>query len=165
MSTNIHEPSSVRSAADLPPPRDRKDIRPVSPPFANVSFHTFSHYLTGGAVLLLAFYLWRLTVWKGEAGGWWNLALGRTPGANPMLGKNQADAYDAGSQGNAYQGSADGGAGAGKAGDDKTVQNRIEDLARALGMPPTDLASAIANAVHQHVPPASLSSVSASQTG
>ena len=50
-------------------------------------------------------------------------------------------------------------------GKDATVDDRINDLAAALGMPSKDLASAIASAVHEYVPPASLSSVAAHQTG
>jgi hypothetical protein len=44
---------------------------------------------------------------------------------------------------------------------DLTVEDRIRDLADALGMPSGDLARAIAVAVREYVPPASLSSVSA----
>jgi hypothetical protein len=40
------------------------------------------------------------------------------------------------------------------------VEDRINALADALGMPSKELASAIAGAVKQYVPPASLSSVS-----
>jgi len=47
----------------------------------------------------------------------------------------------------------------------ETVEDRINALADALGMPSRDLASAIAGAVKQYVPPASLSSVAAHQTG
>lgn len=42
-----------------------------------------------------------------------------------------------------------------------TVEQRINELADALGMPGADLARAIAVAVREYVPPASLSSVSA----
>jgi hypothetical protein len=42
-----------------------------------------------------------------------------------------------------------------------TIEQRINDLAEALGMPSGDLASAIAIAVREFVPPASLSSISA----
>jgi len=48
------------------------------------------------------------------------------------------------------------------------VEDRINALAEALGMPPKELASAIASAVKQYVPPASLSSMSlaaAKETG
>lgn len=42
-----------------------------------------------------------------------------------------------------------------------TAEDRINELAAALGMPSKDLAMAIADAVREHVPPASLSSVAA----
>jgi hypothetical protein len=42
-----------------------------------------------------------------------------------------------------------------------SVEDRINELADALGMPSGDLASAIAVAVREFVPPASLSSISA----
>ena len=47
----------------------------------------------------------------------------------------------------------------------ETVEERINALALALGMPSKELASAIAVAVRQHVPPASLSSITAKETG
>lgn len=40
------------------------------------------------------------------------------------------------------------------------MEDRINALAEALGMPPKELASAIAGVVREYVPPASLSSVS-----
>lgn len=46
-----------------------------------------------------------------------------------------------------------------------SVEERINELASALGMPSKDLASAIANVVREYVPPASLSSISSHQTG
>jgi len=45
------------------------------------------------------------------------------------------------------------------------VEDRINALATALGMPPKDLAKAIAGAVREYVPPASLSSIRARETG
>ena len=48
---------------------------------------------------------------------------------------------------------------------DDSVEKRINDLAEALGIPSKDLAGAIAVAVREYVPPASLSSVAAEETG
>ena len=45
------------------------------------------------------------------------------------------------------------------------MEERINALAKALGMPSKDLAIAIASAVREYVPPASLSSVAAKETG
>ena len=52
-----------------------------------------------------------------------------------------------------------------EAGEDQSVEDRINELARVLGIPSKKLASAIADAVRQNVPPASLSSVAAKETG
>ncbi|PPQ86486.1 hypothetical protein CVT26_012080, partial [Gymnopilus dilepis] len=46
-----------------------------------------------------------------------------------------------------------------------TVEAHIEGLAAALGMPTNEVASAIASAVRAYVPPASLSSIAAKETG
>jgi len=48
---------------------------------------------------------------------------------------------------------------------DESVEDRINGLARALGIPSKELASAIAGAVRQYVPSASLSSIVAKETG
>jgi len=48
---------------------------------------------------------------------------------------------------------------------DESVEDRINGLGRALGIPSKELASAIAGVVRQYVPPASLSSIAAKETG
>jgi len=48
-------------------------------------------------------------------------------------------------------------------GQENTVESHIEALAKALGMPTPELASAIAAAVRAYVPPASLSSIKAAE--
>lgn len=45
----------------------------------------------------------------------------------------------------------------------QNVEQQIRELAKALGLPSRELASAIAQAVQHHLPPASLSSVSAAE--
>jgi hypothetical protein len=47
----------------------------------------------------------------------------------------------------------------------ESVEDRINGLAMALGIPSKELASAIAGLVRQYVPPASLSSIVAKETG
>ncbi|KAL7282917.1 hypothetical protein ACG7TL_002335 [Trametes sanguinea] len=141
--------SAVKGPEDLPPPRDRKGIRDVSPPLSNTPLHRFNYYIVLFAAMAIAFYSWRLLAWKSEVGGWWNLALGkRPPGADAVVGTATATAAPTA-------------ASSGKS----TVEDRINDLAAALGMPSRDLAVAIADAVREHVPPASLSSVAAHETG
>ncbi|KIP02374.1 hypothetical protein PHLGIDRAFT_130777 [Phlebiopsis gigantea 11061_1 CR5-6] len=152
MSESIRGETSVNSKADLPPPRDRKGIRPVSPPLSNMSVRRFSHYMTFALALVIAFYAWRLTVWKAEAGSWWNLVLGKQP---PAFRDGNTSGGPAVPNVTPTMGS----------GRDATVEERIHELAVALGMPSKDLASAIAVAVHEHVPPATLSSLAAHQTG
>jgi len=154
MSESIRGKSAVKSKQDLPPPRDRKGIRPVTPPFMKTSMARFNYYMAVFVALVLAFYAWRLMIWKAEAGSWWNLMLGKQPpamrngDAGNGSGVSMADVTPtAGSR------------------VDLTVEERINELASALGMPSKDLASAIAVAVHDHVPPATLSSVAAHQTG
>ncbi|KAH9850456.1 hypothetical protein C2E23DRAFT_887353 [Lenzites betulinus] len=137
--------SAVKSPSDLPPPRDRQGIRPVSPPFSHTPLYRFNYYIALLAAGAFAFYAWRLLQWKADVGGWWNLALGRRPPG--------ADAVIAGAVGAVTGGPSQPG----------TVESRINELAAALGMPSRDLAIAIAGAVRQHVPPASLSSVAANE--
>ena len=48
---------------------------------------------------------------------------------------------------------------------DESVEDHINGLARALGIPSKELASAIAGVVQQYVPPVSLSSIAAKETG
>ena len=154
MSSSIHAESAIKSKDDMPPPRDHKGMRSVSPPLSNISFRKFNHYMVICTALLFAFYAWRLTVWKADAGGWWNLALGKKP---PAFRDDNIAASVAGASIPATSGDNSRG--------DLTVEERINDLASALGMPSKDLASAIAGAVHDYVPPATMSSIASHQTG
>jgi hypothetical protein len=113
---------------------------------SNVRFNTFVYILSGLALAFIVFNVWRLLQLKTAAGGWWNLALGRRPHGT-MDGDAAAHGYESGE---------------GKGGEGG-VEDRINALAEALGMPSHELASAIADAVKHHVPPASLSSISASE--
>ncbi|EJF59473.1 hypothetical protein DICSQDRAFT_89335 [Dichomitus squalens LYAD-421 SS1] len=148
--------SVVNSPSDLPPPRERKAVRDDVPlPFSRTPLHRFNYYLALFAALLMAFYGWRMLQWKAEYGGWWNLALGhRPPGAAQTLNNSGASATPSASSTNgayASQGSTG----------NPSVEDKIQELAAALGMPSSDLSAAIASAVREHVPPASLSSVAA----
>jgi len=153
MSSAINGDTVVRSKSDLPPPRDRKMLRPVSPPLSNTPLHRFNYYIALAAVIFFAIYAWRITQWKAEAGSWWNLVLGKKP---PAFRNVQSGAEG-------YNPPAGGSAGVKSSG--ASVEDRINELASALGMPSKDLASAIADAVREYVPPASISSIAASQTG
>lgn len=78
------------------------------------------------------------------AGGWWNLVRGR------RLDDSATRPYSYGVGGN----------GRGETIGDG-VEDRINALAEALGIPPRELASAIAGALKSHISPASLTSLSA----
>ncbi|KAJ3513084.1 hypothetical protein NMY22_g15150 [Coprinellus aureogranulatus] len=142
--TSTQSPKTTQK--NLPPPRRGKAIRrDISLPFEHTSLSKFIYGLVFLTTLLSAFYAYRMVQHKNEVGGWWNLALGRRP---DMV----QDAY----------------ATAGKANEKPTehgVEQKINELAEALGMPSNELASAIALAVRNYVPPASLSSVAAKETG
>lgn len=89
--------------------------------------------------------------WKSEVGGWWNLAVGKRP---PKIQTQDGGGWNK-RQGKAQKGHHR----------SETVEDRINALAEALGMPSKDLASAIAGAVKEYVPPATLSSIAAHETG
>ncbi|KAJ7901056.1 hypothetical protein B0H14DRAFT_3123624 [Mycena olivaceomarginata] len=140
--------------AALPPKRQGPLVKPVDKPLASTRLNRLIYLLLLLSTLLSAYYGYRVVQWKTDVGGWWNLALGRRPpqikfddGERPGSKKSQPIKEKK------------------KTASSETVEERINALADALGMPSRDLASAIAGAVRQHVPPASLSSVAAHQTG
>ncbi|KAJ7019865.1 hypothetical protein C8F04DRAFT_1146297 [Mycena alexandri] len=138
-----------RDQSELPPKREKPALASVERPLKYTRLNRLIYLLILLSTLLSAYYGYRVVQWKTEVGGWWNLAVGKRP---PQL------KYEGGERPKAKK--------AKKAKDTgETVEDRINALADALGMPSRDLASAIAGAVKQYVPPASLSSVAAHQTG
>ncbi|KAF8831892.1 hypothetical protein HHX47_DHR1000902 [Lentinula edodes] len=140
--------SPTVTQANLPPKREGKPLRRVQPPLKNTRLTNLIYILVILSTLLTAFYSYRMLQWKSEVGGWWNLALGKQPPAA------QATPVDTGSN-SRRRDTTDGGG----------VEDKINALAEALGMPPQDLAKAIAVAVREYVPPASLSSIKQRETG
>ncbi|KIK70461.1 hypothetical protein GYMLUDRAFT_89497 [Collybiopsis luxurians FD-317 M1] len=135
------------SKQDLPPKREGKRLQRVQPPLKSTRLTNLIYILVLLSTLLTAFYSYRLMQWKSEVGGWWNLALGKKPFAA------QSTPVDPGQRQNTRsQNSGD-------------VEDKINALAEALGMPSQDLAKAIAVAVREYVPPASLSSIKERETG
>ena len=147
--------------SDLPPSRPRKKaLQRVSPPLSSLSLNKLIYILALFAVLLTAFYSYRIVQYKGQAGGWWNLLLGKRP---PQL---QNEYHGASSNMNWDQHPKSGGhkwwaressssqPGSAGASGGSVVEDRINALAEALGMPPKELASAIAAAVKEYVPSA-----------
>ncbi|KAJ7479772.1 hypothetical protein FB451DRAFT_1350919 [Mycena latifolia] len=143
--------SNSTRPSDLPPKREGPSMKPVSKPLSSTRLNRLIYLLILLSTLLSAYYGYRVIQWKTEVGGWWNLALGKRP---PQLKFDEAERSKSKSKGKK-----------GKKDSSETVEDRINALADALGMPSRDLASAIAGAVKQYVPPASLSSVAAHQTG
>jgi hypothetical protein len=144
----------IQSTSDnLPPDRVSASLRTVSPPLSTVKLSRLIYLLVGLIVLMLAYYSYRVVQYKQEVGGWWSLAMGKTPAqVNARAQGEYANIIDCNKESTS---NANG----------NVVEDRINALAEALGMPSHDLASAIAGAVRAHVPPASLSSVAAKETG
>ncbi|KAH6903993.1 hypothetical protein BKA70DRAFT_1299220 [Coprinopsis sp. MPI-PUGE-AT-0042] len=139
---------SIRSVArDLPPQRQKKALRTdVSLPLENTSLRKLIYILIILTTALSAFYSYRLVQHKAAVGGWWNVAMGKKP---PQMQTDKTPpVYSPTGSGSSHN-----------------LEGKITDLARSFGIPPTELASAIAVAVRNYVPPASLSSIAAKETG
>ncbi|GLB43014.1 hypothetical protein LshimejAT787_1204630 [Lyophyllum shimeji] len=145
--------SSTATANNLPPPRTSKGLKSVSAPLTHTRLNRLIYLLAFLTTLLVAYYSYRVVQYKSEVGGWWNLALGRPP---PLQTEEGGNGFSRG-KGRPRKEKAKG--------EEESVEDRINALARALGMPSKELASAIAVAVRDYVPPASLSSVAARETG
>jgi hypothetical protein len=129
-------------------------MQPVKPPLSSTPLHRHIYTLIGLATLLTAYYSYRTIQWKTEVGGWWNLATGARPENLHSGDGKPSKTKTSGSRG--------------KGGDShagSTVESKINELALALGLPSNDLAKAIASAVREYVPPASLSSIRERETG
>ncbi|KAG8740609.1 hypothetical protein FRC10_004111 [Ceratobasidium sp. 414] len=123
---------------DLPPKREGKAIRDVRPPLQNVNLSTIIYVLAGLAFLWAALSAYRVTQLKANAGGWYNLMLGKRPDTGaPMKGNPWGHhTHDTSVKG---------------------VEERIRALADELGIHPREFASAI----RPLMPPASVTSISA----
>jgi hypothetical protein len=142
----------ARTEENFPPERTSQSIRRVSPPLSKGRLSNFIYVLLLLTALLGTFYTYRLTQHKAEVGGWWNLLLGRTSqqynAQHPPVVTATPVANKGASKGSHHD-----------------VEDKINALAEALGMPSNELASAIAGAVRAYVPPATLTSLAAKQTG
>ncbi|TFK59696.1 hypothetical protein BDN72DRAFT_873013 [Pluteus cervinus] len=139
--------------------RPKKLTRTVSPPLSNARLSNFVYALVFLTGFLMTYYAWRLYSWKmGGKGGIsqvvWNRVRGNVPQVHVPGGLGPDIAGGAGIKGAKKNGA-----------QRESVEDKIDDLARVLGMPSKELASAIAIAVREYVPPASLSSIAAKETG
>ncbi|KZV76599.1 hypothetical protein PENSPDRAFT_646033 [Peniophora sp. CONT] len=146
---NSNDPSSKH---DLPPkkPREERGITAeVHPPFYNVSFSTFMNLLGAGLFIVLGVYTYSaaqsaLGLARGDNTGAmhpaiWALSWGGGSSSAPSAKVNVDNTEMA-----------------------SAVETHVAGLASALGMgQDSDLASALAEVVRDHVPPASLSALSA----
>jgi hypothetical protein len=105
-------------------------------------------YLIGGVLAIVAFYVWRMTVWASDAGGYWNLMTGRraAPADDPaniakMAASIKASEASAVKSANADSKSAVGGAGgaggAGKKKMKKEVSPSVVNPHRRLTLRPS----------------------------
>ncbi|KAI0067456.1 hypothetical protein BV25DRAFT_1819803 [Artomyces pyxidatus] len=140
--------SHVNSKQDLPPPKPKEErgVRSdVSPPLSNVTFNNFIHILAVIALAFVGWYIYRATT----------VAVAAVKGT--VSSATQSPLWGLFGAGSSKQ--AGGQATQDESRAQLSVESRIEELAQALGMPSPDLASAIAGAVKEYVPPASLSSI------
>jgi hypothetical protein len=125
--------ASVQPQQHLPPKRQGKAVKRTAAPLYKTSFNNFVYTLATIAICLFAFYTYKITAWKTQAGGWWNLATGNIPAPETS--------FSGGTE-------------------DNSVEAKISQLASVFGIPPATLATAIASAVSVHAAPASLSPIS-----
>jgi hypothetical protein len=128
------------STQDIPHENVKHALPPVSPPLKTTRLSHLIFVLLLLTALLGAYYSYRYAQYRSRIGGWWDIALGRWP--QPEQAPVEHPSYRPSS-----------------------VEDKINDLAKVLGMPSKDLASAIAVAVRNYAPPASLSSAAAKETG
>ncbi|WWD17403.1 hypothetical protein CI109_101844 [Kwoniella shandongensis] len=140
----------------------------VKPPFVDMSMNKFLTYLVASLFLILAFYMWRFTVWAAQVGGYWALITGnhKTPAsmAASSAAALAATAASAASVSSVSSSSAAGATGSTKAADPKsikpkpattpedTIESQIYHLANSLGIKPAELSGAIRPLIDPSIP-------------
>ncbi|WVN88221.1 uncharacterized protein L203_103422 [Cryptococcus depauperatus CBS 7841] len=128
----------------------------VKPPFIDMSMNRFLTYLVLSLMALLAFYIWRFTVWAHDAGGYWALMTGYRQPPGAIAAREAASAASVSSAAQVTSAST-------KPQDikpkpaqpgnsDQDIQSQIINLASALGIKPAELSSAIRPLVDPSVP-------------
>ncbi|KAB5588414.1 hypothetical protein CTheo_8143 [Ceratobasidium theobromae] len=143
MSTRQRQTGKMNHSEHLPPKRETKATQDVRPPLSSFSLGSVDkvYVLAALGFLWAAFSAYRVAQLKADAGGWYNLVLGRRPDTGePMKGNpsfsSRQPTHRTGVQG---------------------VEDRIRALADELGIHPRELASAI----RPLLPSATASSISA----
>ncbi|GHJ88866.1 hypothetical protein NliqN6_5268 [Naganishia liquefaciens] len=161
-----NEASSSDAPASLSADPNKKVPRAeprIKPPFANTSMNKFMTYLVFGVIAVSSFYIWRVTVWARDAGGYWALITGSGAAAKGAASA-AASASSAAAAAAAMTATTSSGsktartAAAGKkaasstAGAPADVQAQIFSLATALGVPLASLSDAIRPLIDPTVP-------------
>ncbi|CAE6514658.1 unnamed protein product [Rhizoctonia solani] len=150
-----------RHSEHLPPKREGKATQDVKPPLSGTNLSTIIYVLAALGFLWAGLSAYRVAQLKADAGGWYNLALGKRPDTGaPMKGNPHVGSLgrrpDTGApmKGNPHVGTH-------KSSTHNTgpkgIEQRIRALADELGIHPRELASAI----RPLMPTASASSISA----
>lgn len=144
---------TANGGGELPPKRRGKVVRhDVAKPFENIRLTNLVYILVSLSALLMLFYTYRITQYKAEVGGWWNLLLGKKP---PQAMGQYDSTQDLGFGSNKKSNNR-------KDAHELGLEDHISSMASILDMQPTDLASAISAAVSEHIAPKSASSLSSS---
>jgi hypothetical protein len=130
--SNNNHPSPPFTPADLPPPRKSDAIkRNVSPPLSNTHLHRLIYLLVFVTALLSLYYVYHAVQWKVAE---WSAVL------SPRHGGMKNGENDRSEYATTWRG-------------EKGVEDQIDKLARMLGVPRAELASAVAGVVREHVTP------------
>lgn len=139
--------STSSTAKDLPPKREGKAVKRVSAPLKNVRLSNLVYYLAALGAFFCVFYAYRIMQWKSQAGGWWNLAVGKKPLQLQQAQDGMASGIQPAQVASAKE---------------LDLEDHINGIASILGIKPTDLASAVSGVVKEHAAPKTLSSISSS---
>ncbi|KAI5451590.1 hypothetical protein NCC49_001575 [Naganishia albida] len=164
--TVVNETSTSDAPASLSTDPSKKVPRnepKIKPPFANTSMNKFLTNLILVVFALAGFYVWRVTVWARDAGGYWNLITGsgtvaKDAAASAVAASSLAAAAITSATSTASKAARTAGKGAKNAASSVTsaapadVQSRIFELATALGVPLADLSNAIRPLIDPTVP-------------
>jgi hypothetical protein len=138
-------PSPDNISANLPAKRTTPSLQSVSAPLFSTKLSHLIYLLVSLSVILTFYFSFRAAEWKVPE---WRLALGMSP-ARQSGGGGGTSRFGTGKQRE----------------EGNSVEDRIEALARLLGIPTVDLAFAVAEVVKQHATPESLSALKEKQTG
>ncbi|KAK8864300.1 hypothetical protein IAR55_001546 [Kwoniella newhampshirensis] len=135
----------------------------VKPPFVDMSMNKFLTYLVASLFLILAFYVWRFTVWAAQVGGYWALITGnhKTPAS---IAASSAAAVAATAASVASSSASSASVASTKGADpasikpkpattpEESIESQIYHLANSLGIKPAELSGAIRPLIDPSIP-------------